>query len=952
MSYHILPASADLVGAVVAAMTGAGKDYSGTLVVFPGKRPAHFVRKRIAEEEGSAHIPPAIFSMEEFIDHCYETMAERPTRKMETIDAIAFLFDIHRRMAEPLGGEGFLTLDGFFPLGQRIYRDLEELLIEHVDLKRLREIEPFIDVPLPQETARNLQSLSFFYERFYQAIEEAGFSSRSQRYRAVCSAVTQETLPWAQIIFAGFYALTRSEVELFGRLLGWKRTLFLFHDGPGIGRYLERLGLHYRVQEAAAGDAAETRHPRIHVYKSPDAHGQVFALSALLKEQMAQAEGRPAEETVIVLPSSESLFPVFYHALPLVPDGDYNISLGYPLERTPLWGFLSSLMQLVMSMDGERCYIADYLGFVLHPYTKNIYMDGRAEATRILFHGLEESLLDDRTRTFIGLDEIEAKQDLFASIGERISRSGASVSEDDIRGHLATIHRELVRKACAFENMHDFAQKITDIIVYIYEHSSARLHPFFHPYAESFIEELGRLGRSRIKDLAFAERNSYFHFLKRYIGHCFTPFEGTPLKGLQVLGFLETRNLHFSHTYILDANEDVIPDTRKEETLLPLRLRQTLGLPTYRDRDMLSAYYFNAMIEGSEDIHIFYVENDRKEKSRFVERLLWERQKAEGAERTAPYVTSVGYRVSLKNDGPPTIAKTREMAAFLRERPCNATSLDVYLRCPVQFYYRYVLGLARKEDAASGIERIDVGKIVHDVLFRYFDRRKGSRLTASNIDVEEMDGVVGQVFSEIHGAGAIGSAYLLERQIKRQMQAFLTRYQMPVLKKAETTILHLEHRLEAIEAGFRFKGIADRIERRGNTVCIVDYKTGASAARLWIDFNTLDIGVRESWPDAIGSIQLPFYLFLYGASAHQSIAQMQAMFLLLGKAHIDGGIEMPLWRDVDTIEDNYRKARAVILGLASEISNADVPFSPALPSGGACGYCDYRYMCGMQWQGK
>jgi CRISPR/Cas system-associated exonuclease Cas4 (RecB family) len=579
-------------------------------------------------------------------------------------------------------------------------------------------------------------------------------------------------------------------------------------------------------------------------------------------------------------------------------------------------------------------------------------MDGRAEATRILFHGLEETLLEDRTRTFIGLDEIEGRQELFASVSERIVRSGASVSQDDIRRHLATIHQELVRKACAFEDIRDFAQKMADIVVYIYEHSSARLHPFFHPYAESFIEELGTLGRSRIKGLAFAERNSYFHFLKRYIGHCFTPFEGTPLKGVQVLGFLETRNLHFKHTYILDANEDVIPDTRKEDTLLPLRLRQMLGLPTYRDRDMLSAYYFNAMIEGSEEIHIFYVENDRKEKSRFVERLLWERQREEKAERTASYVTSVGYRVSLRNDEPPTIAKTREMAEFLKERPCDATSLDVYLRCPVQFYYRYVLGLARKEDAASGIERIDVGRLVHTILFRYFDRRKGARLTAGAIDVEEMDGVVEQVFAQVHGGAAAGSAYLLERQVKRQMAAFLTRYQAPALRKSETTILYLEHRLEAVEAGFRFKGIADRIERRGDSVCIVDYKTGAGAGRLSIDFDALNPAARETWPDAIGSLQLPFYLFLYGASANKDIAQMQAMFLLLGKAHIDDGIEIALWRDADPVHDNFEKARAVILGLAAEIADAEIPFSPAFRTDGACAYCDYHYMCGMQWQGR
>src|SRR5208337_2269561 len=148
-------------------------------------------------------------------------------------------------------------------------------------------------------------------------------------------------------------------------------------------------------------------------------------------------------------------------------------------------------------------------------------------------------------------------------------------------------------------------------------------------------------------DLSFAERNSYFHFFKGYVGHCAAPFEGTPLQGVQVLGFLETRGLRFERTYVIDANEDIIPDTRKEESLLPFKVREILGLPTYVDRDMLSAYHFETLVKGSQEVHLFFAENDRKEKSRFVERLLWERQKAEEAEPPGGFVRSIAYRLSL-----------------------------------------------------------------------------------------------------------------------------------------------------------------------------------------------------------------------------------------------------------------------------------------------------------------
>jgi inactivated superfamily I helicase len=40
-------------------------------------------------------------------------------------------------------------------------------------------------------------------------------------------------------------------------------------------------------------------------------------------------------------------------------------------------------------------------------------------------------------------------------------------------------------------------------------------------------------------------------------------FPGTPLRGLQVLGFWETRCLQFDDVYFLDLNDDVLPGLAK-----------------------------------------------------------------------------------------------------------------------------------------------------------------------------------------------------------------------------------------------------------------------------------------------------------------------------------------------------------------------------------------------------
>ncbi|OPY67569.1 MAG: ATP-dependent helicase/deoxyribonuclease subunit B [Syntrophorhabdaceae bacterium PtaU1.Bin034] len=978
----VLGPSVNLVAAVADRLFASGKDYSENLVVFPGKRPAHFLRKALAEREQSPYIPPVILSTEEFIDLAYERLhGDSATRKMETIDAVAFLFEIHRGMENRLGGPQFLSLEAFFPLGLRIYRDLEELLIEYVEPARLREVEPFMETPLPPQTGAGLQSLSFFYDRFYTTVGQAGFSSRSQRYRTVSSDLGKEVLPFRTIIFAGFYALTECEKRIFHRLLGWENAFFIFQHGPGIESTLASIGI--KVENAVFPPVDPEPHgPDIHFYRSADSHGQVFALSGLVRAHMERREnGRPHEGTVIVLPSAETLFPVLYHTLPLVPGGDYNISLGYPLDRTPAWGFLNGLMQLVMSMDGDRLYVPDYLSFVLHPYTKNIYIDGRTDITRILFHSMEELLGEDRGRSFVGLDEIEDRADLVEVVGERVAATGTALSHAEIKRHLTAIHHELIRKALNFESVDDFAGKMTAVLTFIYEHSSARLHPFFHPFVESFVEQLELLRRSRIRDLAFAERNSYFHFLKRYIAHCFSPFEGTPLRGVQVLGFLETRNLRFDRTYILDANEDVIPDTKKEESLLPFKVRQILGLPTYRDRDMLAAYYFDTLVRGSREVHVFFVENSKKEKSRFVEKLLWEKQKREKTANTNAYVKSLGYRLSLKNAEPSPVGKTASVVNFLQQRAHDATSLDVYLNCPLQFYYRYVLDLRKKEAAGPDIERSDVGRFVHKVLFTYFERRKGVRLTEKEIDPEEMRSMVGTLFEEDYGQEPIGSAYLLKQQIERQMTAFLKDYQAPLFRRAAVRILNLEQKIETlyqapissatsiegesltalpaegatqapIIAAFRLKGILDRVETRDDKTWIIDYKTGGSQARLAIDFDRLDDEARTSWSESIGSLQLPFYLLLYSAVSDLEIEHLDAMFLLLGKTYMGPGIELPLFGKESEAKSNYERARAVIVRLIREICDPGIPFDPGLRARDSCVFCDYQYLCGMQWRGR
>jgi ATP-dependent helicase/nuclease subunit B len=934
----LISSSENLVEKVAEHLIGIEKDYSSSFVIFPGKRPSHFLRKVLAEREKSSFIPPVILSMDEFIEHIHGESLGLCGRKLEAIDAISILYGIHAASPEHLGKKNFLTPDTFFPVGMKIYNDLEELYIEGVPPKKVKEIDTIAGENIPEPTAKRLQSLSYFYETFYKKIEEDHFSTRSSRYRAVSEDIDRLNLDrFKKVILAGFFALTESEKKIFRSLMKRENTLFIFQEGDGIKKKLSDLGI-------TPERGFTPTEPEIHCYKSPDSHGQVLGVSTLLKNRIDKKE-RIDEKTVIVLPSSETLLPLFHQALSLLDPDNYNVSLGYPLQRTPLFGFFNNLLEVVTTIDGDRLYVPYYLEFILHPYMKNIYFQGRADITRILFHAIEETLTEKRTKKFLSLSELESDEAIIGSIKEKVLGVEPSITLKMMREHLEAIHANTIRKMLSFRDVGDFARKLEEVVEYIYQNSTARLHPLFYPYSESFITHLDILSKSLMKDIQFQEVASYFTLFKKYIMTSYTPFAGTPLRGVQVLGFLETRNLKFENVIFLDANEGIIPDTTREDSFLPFKARQILGLPTYLDREEIMFYTFDTLIRGAKESHLFYVENDEKERSRFVEKFLWERQKREGKRDDKSYVKTIQYSVNLRDKNPRPINKSVEMIKFLKEYPFSATSLNTYLYCPLQFYYEYVLGLREREVVSEEFEKEEIGSFVHLVLSNYFKGKTGSILTEKEMNLKEFEKIFHKHFEEQYGKDPTGEIYLIRNQVERHLKDFIKNYQLPKIKEFQTKILGLEQRIDVAKDSFKLGARLDRVEKRGDRTIIIDYKTSANKNYLTIHYNKLDLKNRDSWSEAIGTLQLPFYLLTYSTLTGEKAENIDCMFLLLGRVRIDSDIEVPLFKNENEFKENFGNLTQVIFSLLGEIVNPDQPFIPTIDLKNNCGRCAYGYIC-------
>jgi ATP-dependent helicase/nuclease subunit B len=907
-----------------------GKDYSRNAVIFPGRRPSHFLRKALAHREGSGFIPPYIFSIDEFIDYLYQNFINTDSRFIDTYDAIPILFEIHRNHPSRLGGERFDRIDDFFPIAQRIFTELEEFKIAGVDSGVLREKCSILPV-------ENVQSLPVYYERFYTETVRRNLSTRAMRYNDVSSAAGSLDLSgFDPIIVAGLFILTEAERRLIKNLASHEQVTYLFQKGYGIEE-------HFRLSEIEYVDQSDhSRNPEILLHACPDSHGQVFSLAGILKSRIEKGE-KFDERTVIVLPASENLYPLIHHTLPLFRPEEYNISMGYPLGRTPLYGFLNNLTDLLLSREGDRYYAPDYLRFVLHPYTKNIQFKRRADVTRILFHTLENYFIDHKEHTFFLADELEEDTQFLERAADALKDIDGGISVKEIAAHLRGIHNHTVRPFEHFRDVGDLAAKCINIISYIHEQSTARLHPLFRKIVERTVTSFRSLTDSMVNEISFEDIRGYIAFLRAFCESVQTPFPGTPLQGLQVLGFLETRNLTFEKIFFLDANDDTISRFKSDDSIVPRSLRESLKMPTYKDRERLLAYYFDVLVGGAREVHFFYIEKDKREKSRFLERMIWETEK----KGEQPAIDSVQYKVNLINTEPEAIRKTADATKILSNRTFSASALNSYLRCPLQFYYQYVLRLEEKEEATDDLDALDIGTIVHRILASYFKGKK--RLSARDLSLSRLELVIDTVFTEIYGRDIVGQIYLLKKQIQNKLKEFLEEYQIPLLRETTVQIIGNEETVKATWKSFALIGKVDRIEKRGNAIYIVDYKISGSDTYLTVNAGKIDPNDRDTWSDAIKNVQLPFYKILYAAATNSAPEKIHPVYLLLGKNRLDNDIEIGLFDSSDTPEDDFKKVESVLFKLLQEIVHPEMPFNPPAELKNACPGCSFRTICGTTW---
>ncbi|MGC8796023.1 PD-(D/E)XK nuclease family protein [Thermodesulfovibrio sp.] len=895
----------DIIQKIVDIIYSDGYDYSANFIVFPGKRPSHYLKKVLAQKIRQSFIPPKVFSADEFVELLFRKTSN--ASPIETIEAVGIIYEIclKHNLLSPF----FKKFDNFISFGFKLFNLFEELYIEEIHINKLKEVETLIDIPIKSQ--EKLRFLSVVYENFYEELIRKNLSTRALRYRKVADSVNLQDLEFKNLIYAGFFAFTASEKRILEKLSKSKNFYFIFQKEP---EFNEKL------------------FSKINLYSCPDTHAEVKVVGRIMEKSAID------EKTVIVLPKSDTLFPLLRQGIPFLKEENYNISMGYPLNRTPIYGFFINLFEVVNSIENNnQFYTPLYLKFILHPYTKNVLIKNSAELSRIIFHEME-NLLISKEITFVELEWIE--KEIPVAVASNLKDFNLTV--DDIRHHIEMIHNNTIKKFTSVKNIEEFIKNCRDVLIFVYEKTTARFHPLFYPYVEAFIAQFDKILNSLIKNFQFEHLASYFNFFKNLIMFGNVPLPGTPLKGLQILGFLETRNIKFKKIIFLDLNEGIFPPL-SEDYLMPYKVKKILGLPTYHDREKLIYYYFSLLIDGAEEVHLCYIKNDRNERSRFIEKIIWEAEKSI-SRRIDISVKSLSWAVNLTTRKPAEIYKSEETMEVINNLCFSPSAIDDYLDCGLKFYYSYVLKLKKKKELSAELEHSDIGTIVHESLKEYFKLRKNKKLNPDDFG-NDIEFIVRDIFLKKYGSKITGRAYLIKLQILQRLFQ-LIEYYKKLSKNHRLKILEVEELIEERIFNVNFNYRIDLVESIDESISIVDYKISGTEQHYKIKFDKLDIADRESWHKYIGSLQIPLYILLYAKKHKLNVFDLKGCYFLLGKALlIDDTMRF------DPLNQNDRKeclkiVSTVIEKLINEIKDKDIPFLPAFDFKSKCRLCDYQPICG------
>jgi hypothetical protein len=940
-----------------------GDDLSRVAIVFPNKRAGLFFNEHLAQLSERPVWSPAYVSISELFQQL------SPLKIGDSISLVCELYKIFT--AETKSRE---SLDDFYFWGELLIGDFDDVdknLVEAdrlfsnlQELKSIMDGYDFLDPEQEEAIKQFFQNFSIerrtvlkerfislwdrlgaIYHAFKTRLQEMGIAYEGMLYRDVIERLEADRLDYDHFVFVGFNVLNRVEHRFFSLLRDSGKAMFYWdydkfytstiahHEA---GEFIRRNLRDFPNELPATAFDVMSRKKQVRFISSPTENGQARYLPQWVDQVMGKEHREEEEkENAVVLCNEAMLLPTL-HAIP--QDVEHiNITMGFPLAQTPVFSFINVLMELQTSGYDEKSgrYRYEAVKAVLkHPYTERC--SDQAAAL--------EAELTGKNR-FYPLPS-ELKQDRFLEIvftplsgNNRLTR------------YVTTLLREI---SVLYRNEKSEA----DIFSQLYRESLFKSYTLVNRL-DSLIES-GEL-TVRVETLK--------RLINRVLNAAGIPFHGEPAIGMQIMGVLETRNLDFRNLLILSLNEGQLPKSGGDSSFIPYNLRKAFGMTTVEHKNSVYAYYFYRLIQRAENITLMYNTStdgiNSGEWSRFMLQFL-----LEWPHEVKREFLEAGQ--SPKRAREIVVPKSDSIMQFLRSkydvnsggyvRSLSPSALNCYLSCTLKFYFKYVASLKTPDDVSAEIDSALFGSIFHlsaELVYRDLGAH-GAEIREEDIkrlldDEPRLQSYVDRAFKELffkvkederpeyNGLQLINSRVIfsyLKQLLRNDM------HYAPFSMVATEQEVNEEINVEIPGGDWRVTigGIIDRMDKKGDTLRIVDYKTGGTPVTA-TDIESL-FTPAEKRPGYV------FQTFLYAAiMCRKQSLKVAPSLLYIHKAASDTYspvIEMGEPRrklPVDNFSLHEDQFRHRLSQLLQEMFTPDHPFAQTeVPK--ECERCDFRALCG------
>lgn len=937
-------------------------NFTKVAIVFPNKRASLFFNEYLAQESDRPIWSPTYVSISELF---------RQSSDLSIADPIKLVCDLYKVFQKATGSKE--TLDDFYFWGEMLIADFDDadknMADTHALFSNLKDLNELMDnydfleegqkealsqffhnfsinqvTELKQRFISMWNVLGDIYAEYKALLESQSIAYEGMLYRQVIEQLDVEALPYNKYIFVGFNVLNKVEHTLFKKLneagkamFYWDYDTFYLNKTPHeTGEFIRR-NLRDFPSELPASFFDNLNQPKeVTFIESPTENGQVRYLPQWIRENLTSQE----KETAVVLCNEALLQPVL-HAL---PDNvkHINITMGFPLSQTPAYSFVNALMELHTSgynPNNGRYLFAEVISVLKHPYTRQL----SPEAEK-----LEQTLTRDN----------------------RFYPLPSELKQDNVLELLFTPRRNNL-DLCSM-----LSEALKEVAVIYQQQAASHSDAFDQLYRESLFKTYTLVNRFHTliesKELN-VQAGTFQRLLTRVMSSSSIPFHGEPAIGMQVMGVLETRNLDFRHLIMLSVNEGQLPKAGGDSSFIPYNLRKAFGMTTIDHKIAVYAYYFYRLMQRTEKVTLVYNTAtdgiNRGELSRFMLQFLIEwgypvlRKQLEAAQ-------------SPQDSTPIIIEKTpdvmeRMKSVFdIRNNPkalISPSALNCYLDCPLKFYYKYVALLSAPDEVTADIDSAKFGSIFHYAAEHIYKdlTAHGKLISRENLETLLKDEVRLQTYvdngfkelffnlppneqPEYNGIQLINSAVIV-KYIQQLLRNDLRYAPFTFIGSEQRIFENIEICTSTGDIQSRIGGIIDRIDSKGESLRIVDYKTGGDA----------------DTPANVQSLFIPdkkrsnyvFQTFLYASIVCKKLREkndsrlVAPALLYIHRAAsekyspvIQMGEPRKPKEPVDNFAQHEGDFRENLKTLLEDIFNPDISFTQTEIED-KCAYCDFRALC-------